>query len=88
MKSAAIRGPVVILNFSRYRCDALIVERHGLRHLQLHGLNESDIQDYAATLDSSSVTTQLLEWLWDTIAGPVLDFLNFTQSPAADWPRI
>ncbi|CAH0015676.1 unnamed protein product [Clonostachys rhizophaga] len=88
MKSAAIRGPVVVLNVSRYRCDALIVEQDGLRHLQLHGLHESDIQDYAATLDSSSVTTQLLEWLWDTIAGLVLDFLNFTQPPAADWPRI
>ncbi|CAH0003936.1 unnamed protein product [Clonostachys byssicola] len=88
MKRAAILGPVVIINVSRYRCDALIVERHGLRLLQLHDLHEGDIKHYAATLDSISVTTQLLEWLWDTIAGPVLDFINFTQSPAANWPRI
>ncbi|MBO3738675.1 CHAT domain-containing protein [Actinoplanes flavus] len=30
----------------------------------------------------------LLEWLWDAVAGPVLDVLGFTGPPDGDWPRL
>jgi len=66
---------------SDYRCDALIVESSGLRTLRLSQLY-SDIRTRAAELTNpESLSTQLLEWLWDTIAKPVLDAVGLTRSP-------
>ncbi len=35
LKAAAASGPVVIVNVSEYRCDALIIEKNKLRALPL-----------------------------------------------------
>jgi CHAT domain-containing protein len=86
VKVAAASGPIVVINVSNYRCDAFIVEKHGLRALRLPDLKSEDVRARAATL--AEPETQLLEWLWDTIAKPVLDALGFTQTPGNSWPRI
>ena len=31
LKAAAVSGPVVVINVSDYRCDALIIEKHRAR---------------------------------------------------------
>jgi hypothetical protein len=31
LKAAAASGPIVIINVSDYRCDALVIEKHGLQ---------------------------------------------------------
>lgn len=79
MKAAAASGPVVVINVSDYRCDAFIIEKHGLRALRLPDLKSEDVRARAATLPEPE--PQLLEWLWDIIAKPVLDALEFTQTP-------
>lgn len=112
-------GTVVIINVSRYRCDALCVSPAGVRVIPLPGLaldvtaNQADRFRQALTrlgqpasvqlggdlADSGdarkgsahSVIVHVLEWLWDTIAGPVLEGLGHTAAPAADlglWPRV
>lgn len=113
----ATLGPVVILNASRYRCDALIVTGAGVRSVPLPALSVADIARYvkrylnawdrltrldeeqpgtgqtvggAAAHDPDEVLSQVLAWLWDAAAGPVLDALGFVGPPAPGrpWPRI
>jgi tetratricopeptide (TPR) repeat protein len=89
IKDAAASGPIVIVNVSDHRCDALLIEKHELKSIQLPHLSNSGIQTRAAALEEPDlVDTQLLEWLWDTIAKPVLDALGFTQTPSGCWPRM
>ncbi len=89
LKAAAAAGPVVIINVSDYRCDALIIDKHGFQALPLARLQSGDVRARATTLaNPDMIDTSLLEWLWDTIAEPVLDTLGFTKTPGDSWPRI
>ncbi|KAJ3577748.1 hypothetical protein NPX13_g2817 [Xylaria arbuscula] len=89
LKLAAASGPIVIINVSDYCCDALVVQKSGLRALRLSRLHSSDIQTRAAALTNmESLDMEVLEWLWDTIAEPVLNALGFTESPSDCWPRM
>jgi TPR repeat protein len=86
LKSAAKDGPIVVINISKYRCDALIIENSRLRSLELPRLHFRNIQDH--TLESLAAP-EMLEQLWEAVAQPVLDTLGFTQSPSDGcWPRI
>ncbi|KAM0345625.1 hypothetical protein ACHAPU_006278 [Fusarium lateritium] len=83
MQAAAKDGPIVIINLSGYRCDALIVELSGFRTVPLPNISWDTIQDH----DVYSLET--LEWLWDDVVKPVLDALELTQQPPDDhWPHI
>ncbi|KAL3429257.1 CHAT domain-containing protein [Aspergillus tetrazonus] len=87
MQAAAKRGPIILINTSDYRCDAIIVEEHQIRSLNLPSLNNHGIKKRAEKGDLASPNT--LEWLWDAIASPVLQTLGFSQCPLADsWPHI
>ena len=86
IRTAAESGPIVIVNISGYRCDALIIERSQIRALPLRHLHKNDILDRAK---KSLADLKELEWLWDTIAQPVLNALRLTQKPLDGcWPRI
>jgi len=86
LKTAAECGPIVIINISDYRCDALIIEKTQIQALPLSHLHVSDIR---ARATETLAEPEVLEWLWDTIARPVLDKLGFTQTPTDDcWPHI
>ncbi|KAI9684131.1 MAG: hypothetical protein M1829_003401 [Trizodia sp. TS-e1964] len=86
LKTAAAHGPIVIINISKYRCDALIIEKSGIQSLELSRLDIDDILNITAETISAPDT---LQWLWNTITRPVLDTLGFTQTPSAGcWPRI
>ncbi|CAG8428350.1 unnamed protein product [Penicillium salamii] len=88
-KAAAASGPIIIINVSNIRCDALIVEKHGIKSTPLPHLHTADIQDHEASLARpEALDAQLLEWLWDTIANPVLGALGLTRTPDTCWPRI
>ena len=87
MQAAASSGPIVVLNMSRYRCDAVLVEEHQTRVLALPRLNRKDIikKVQMGGLGSPAV----LEWLWDVAANPILDALGFVQPPSTDnWPHV
>jgi CHAT domain-containing protein len=89
MKSAASKGPIVIINVSPYRCDAFLVDSDRIRVLELPNLREDDVDEQALVLNAVGVTSSLLEWLWDVIAGPVFEALGFTQPPSDDnWSHL
>jgi hypothetical protein len=88
MMMAAACGPVIIINISVYRCDALIIEKSKIIALPLMSLRKSDVEKRATALNPESINTELLKWLWETIAKPVLDELGFTHNSRNQWPRI
>ncbi len=131
---AADKGPVVIINVSQWRCDALIVRADGITARELPDLSlenavelanfylftlqevdaaaENYLRAQAAEEDDADAAvreteaalaleeaveqvdkmlTFLQRYLWEAIAGPVLDTLGFTRTPAGDtsaWPRM
>ena len=86
MKTAAIYGPIVIINVSDYRCDALIIEKIRIQALRLPCLYAGDIRD---RMTRSLGEPEILEWCWETIVQPVLHALEFTQTPSDGcWPHI
>ncbi|KAI0383374.1 CHAT domain-containing protein [Hypomontagnella monticulosa] len=89
IKAAAVDGPIVIINVSEYGSDALIIEETSLRALRLPQLRHDDVRIRAKTLAKPEIIeSELLEWLWETVASPVLGALGFVRSPKGDWPRI
>jgi hypothetical protein len=88
-------GPVVVINVSDLRCDALILSREGVQtvplpDLTLHGTIERAVQLLEAVAENSWETNEkifdVLEWLWDTTASPILDYLGYSATPAGDGP--
>jgi hypothetical protein len=87
MQVAAKRGPIVAINVSEYRCDAILIEQHQIRSLALPLLDIKVIKEKALSRDLASL--EVLEWLWDTVTSPILDALGFTQPPSEDdWPHM
>jgi CHAT domain-containing protein len=87
LRAAAKCGPIVVINVSEYRCDAILVEQHQILSLALPDLNSNDVVNSARRSDLEK--NQMLEWLWDAVAHPVLDALGFTQPPSSEnWPRL
>lgn len=102
LKSAAGLGPIVIFNVSEIRGDAFLITSSGIRSIRLLRLNHSDLQAYTERFLNATEATpknyswakqemiNVLEWLWDSVVGPVLDELKFAQtlSERDSWPRI
>ncbi|KAL2679008.1 hypothetical protein Neosp_009764 [[Neocosmospora] mangrovei] len=87
IQGAAVEGPLVIINVSKYRCDALLVEEDQTRVLPLPSLTREEITKKAKKTDLGN--HQILEWLWDTVAEPTLEALGLNRTPAGGkWPRI
>lgn len=87
MMAAADRGPLVVVNANVYRSDAIIVESHRISVLNLPNLHISDLQPMGMKLRSNIMP--VLEWLWNVIASPILDYLGFQQPPSDDnWPHV
>ena len=87
MQAAAACGPRGVINVSPQRCDALIVEQHRMRCLALPYLNSRDIEEKAQKGNLGSL--EILGWLWDAIASPVLHTVGFAhRSSDGNWPHI
>jgi tetratricopeptide (TPR) repeat protein len=84
---AAVCGPIVVTHVSKFRCDAILIEHDQIRSLPLTSLNLDDIQKWAA--QGNLARPEVLGWLWNTIAEPVLSVLGFTQIlPITKLPRV
>ncbi|NUS80022.1 MAG: CHAT domain-containing protein [Streptomyces sp.] len=101
LRDEAAQGPIVMINVDPLRCDALVVTTGGVRHVPLD-VTEGNVADRAqeflaaVALDSDSpreqeqareVVFRTLEWLWDTVAEPVLDAAGLTAPLPHDTPR-
>lgn len=86
LHEVATYGPVVIVNVSQYSCDAILIEADQIRSLPLHYLKVDGIKEKARQGPLARV--EVLEWLWEVVANPVLTALGFTQPPEDTWPRI
>ncbi|KAI3325176.1 CHAT domain-containing protein [Xylariaceae sp. AK1471] len=83
---AVKEGPVVVINLN-YRCDAFLVTRGDIQVLPLPGISKELIEKKVA--EGNLGELQALEWLWETITGPILDALGFTETPSDNnWPHV
>ena len=97
-------GPIIVLNVSDYGGQAFIVANHDVQLLPLPLLTVNDLETYADMfltavnslqkrqeyLNARTSVIKVLEWLWDSAVGPVLDRLGFTETPGENsvWPRV
>lgn len=92
LRSAAAEGPVVILNVSTYRCDALVVANDNVRVIRLPDLSVESVTKYTTALleaaDSAAAreVSAVLQWLWDSIVEPIFGELGLTSGPASGEP--
>ncbi|MFC5824734.1 CHAT domain-containing protein [Nonomuraea insulae] len=87
----ASEGPVVTFNISPSRCDALLLTKTGVTALELPELTHTALGDqinafHQALADASDPAVQerlreILAWLWDVAAGPVLHALGHDRPP-------
>ncbi|MEA5366224.1 CHAT domain-containing protein [Amycolatopsis sp., V23-08] len=85
MLAAAQRGPIVLLNVSTYRSDAIALTADGVRVIPLPAVNPAEVKRQQAVFDTAMAFAwirpdprldDVLEWLWDTVAEPVLHGLG------------
>jgi hypothetical protein len=98
LRQAAAGGTVVAIVTATDRCHALILTGHGSDVVELPTLDDADAVRRAelfleATRDASNNTDadglrEVLGWLWDAVAGPVLEHLGYTSTPDGGWPRV
>lgn len=93
----AVGGPVVTLMVTNSGGGALLLTGDGVSYLPLPGLDDRTVSErvtafhagLALTSNAGRTVTATLEWLWDTVAGPVLDALGYRTRPAGGaWPRV
>jgi hypothetical protein len=105
---AADRGPIVLVNVSDIRSDALVLRHDAVTVVPLPRLTKQNVKDRFANLFADLKMAKMadipdewrraleesvsnsLAWLWDSVAGPVLDRLGITNRPESseDWQRI
>ncbi|EKJ79072.1 hypothetical protein FPSE_00673 [Fusarium pseudograminearum CS3096] len=86
MFEAAKCGPVVVINISDGRCDAIIITKDQMRSLALCNIT-NDLHQFARKGDFGS--SRILEWMWDNITKPILDALGYSQPPdESAWPHV
>lgn len=78
-RKTAMYGPIVMINVSDYRCDALLIEQHRIRSLALSLLNTKNLRKKLKSEDLAAL--KILGWLWHSIACPILNELGFNAAP-------
>jgi tetratricopeptide (TPR) repeat protein len=99
MQNCATEGSIVVVNITRLRSDAIIVNADAFKVLSLPSLSAPEAENWICqglTKTSSSdrgrknkAYHQFLSWLWYGCVRPVLDELHcYTQSSVEGLPRI
>jgi CHAT domain-containing protein/tetratricopeptide (TPR) repeat protein len=98
--AAARDGPVVVVNVSRIRCDALLLTSYGLRVHPLRVDYETVarvVEDYSQVwrdpgarpnAERNTRAEEVLNWLWLQIVQPVLAELGLTAAMEGAPPRL
>jgi hypothetical protein len=103
LRAAAAGGPIVVVNISGYRSDAILITADGLDHLPLPELSDAPgrFHNFRTALNgvdnpesgwreraaAQQEINATLEWLWDAVAEPVLDALGYS-APGESLPRV
>ncbi|KAH7166838.1 CHAT domain-containing protein [Fusarium sp. MPI-SDFR-AT-0072] len=88
IRAAATYGPIVIINSSWMGCEGIVIERERITSMIFKDLDDGELMERAEGFDLG--TPDMLEWLWDTITGRVLEALGFTETPPnqQEWPHV
>lgn len=87
-------GTIVLVNVSRYGSSALLLSVGGISVVPLPELTPAalaqQIDAFWTRRRAAEDVSDVLAWLWDAVAGPVLNALEITGPPARGgrWPRI
>ncbi|TFK38017.1 CHAT domain-containing protein [Crucibulum laeve] len=90
LQNYATEGPIVVVNVTTHRSDAVIIASSGVTSLSLPLFTENAYLSNAAVLlairagsydddDASSRFEEVLKWLWDAVACPILDQMGYTE---------
>jgi tetratricopeptide (TPR) repeat protein len=98
LRRATATGAVVAIIGTAGRYHALILQAHGSDVVDLPDLAVAQTQHQVIRFLQAThsgpddldvrVLPEVLGWLWDTVAGPVLEYLGHSGTPAGPWPRI
>ena len=97
LRDAARDGPVVALNLTPTRCDALVMTLEGAEAVPLPDLTAADafarVRTFVAAVNANAWGTndtirEILGWMWETVAAPVFDHLGYSESDGSTPPRL
>jgi CHAT domain/Tetratricopeptide repeat len=92
LMAQATGGPIAVLNVSGYRSDALLLTSGGIQSVPLPELTPDAVRERVLSLQQGPVSKELapiLDWLWETVTGPVLDALGLrSPAPGGSLPRM
>ena len=91
MMAAASPDPIIVINASYFRCDAIIVEKDRLSVVTLPHLDREKVREKArpGSLASLHHRSSMLEWLWDAVTYPILEALGYTHlEPGSNLPHV
>jgi tetratricopeptide (TPR) repeat protein len=88
LMTAAAPGPIAVINLSRYRCDAFVIEAHRIQVVPLPNLSLESVEQRIPQIKLGLCTPSILEWLWDVVAGPILEALSFHPRHDGRWPHV
>lgn len=78
---AASEGPILYINVSEHGCNALVIKQHTLHSVALDRLDIKSLTNQKHKLGKAGPgPREVLEWLWDTIAYPILQTLDLDSS--------
>ena len=89
--SAGREGPIVVLNVTEIRSDAILITKAHVTSISLPYLSHESMKKYFGTPDTRSdneVKRELLGWLWKAAVQPVLQELGFYPKAIHPLPRI
>ena len=102
LTAVAAIGPVVFINVSSFRSDALILRQEGVRLVRLTSLTPEAVADHVTALTSAvrasatatgdvfwqaqEAVRRTLAWLWEALAEPVLGALDYTTPAEPGMP--
>ena len=100
LRELAVHGPIVVVNVSELRTDALVVTPEKVRAVPLPLATPSAVRDQAVVLaaagsagpalDLEERVAGVLAWLWEAVAEPVLTALALSRpvDSGAAWTRL
>ncbi|MDQ1041578.1 tetratricopeptide (TPR) repeat protein [Streptomyces sp. V3I8] len=97
LRPPAGSGPVVTLNVSLLRCDALVTTERGTEAVPLPGLTAGDAAERAGAFVSAvnanawgtnDTVREVLAWLWEAVTEPVFTHLGLPASDSRTLPHL